>query len=578
MTIPDFKKPLEQSIKVGSGPDGKNNLDNIELRAFLDNDSKMLITIDPGSSQTRVHLNVSCVIDISSYMDTIPCFEESKKPKPLGLTILDIVKYAVATVIKSMDSNDRLAIVTFSDSAYTVLQLMNMDAKGQDMALKTLDCIHSYASCNLWAGLEKGLDILTRTSENDGPNRISTVMLFTAGKPYIIPSLGHLKTLRMYKDRLGCLPGTINTFGFGYFLDSKMLYSLAKEGHGGYYYIRDSSSVGTSIVNAIANQKVTITKTCCLSIEPLNGATFVNPTTDLGEYSTTENSSRLLVDIGSIQTGQTKDILLQMNNLPEEGAAYALISLNVKTRMNISITLSSECDSYASTDRTLPTHFRYMFIDLIKNVMKLMHDRVEFITSANALVQTLIKEIEDAPPHQHSLNLLRELKDEVLEALKPDNFEKWGRHFFPSLVFAHGDQVCNSSKDAGQQTYGGTLFNTLRDEADTLFRNLPPPKPSNRVVQPWPSISPYQEVPRWRNFIMQLFNGNSRYSSGGVCFHGNGSVRMLGGKTKKVETLTKGDRIETINGATATIVCVVETTIAGKELELVTSCSEKNRN
>jgi hypothetical protein len=45
----------------------------------------------------------------------------------------------------------------------------------------------------------------------------------------------------------------INTFGFGYSMDSLLLNEIALEGGGFYAYIPDSGMVGTVFVNAIAN-------------------------------------------------------------------------------------------------------------------------------------------------------------------------------------------------------------------------------------------------------------------------------------------------------------------------------------
>ncbi|KAG4067573.1 hypothetical protein HA402_005345 [Bradysia odoriphaga] len=344
MILEYFKKPTPPKVVT---TDSSQNIDPdiIEMRTFVDK-SKMLITVDPGNSQVRTFLDVSCVIDVSGSMDgKATLVGENNQRESFGLTILDIVKHAVTTVIKSLSSNDRLAIVTFSDSSQIVLPLTYMDERGQNAAITILKGLQSDASTNLWAGLEKGLDVLNTNDEKNDYNRISTVMLFTDGEPNIIPPRGHLPMLQMYKDRLGTLPGIINTFGFGYNLDSELLNSLAKAGQGGYFFIPDCSFVGTIFVHAIANLKVTIAKTCRLTIEPLNGAAFVDPSEDLGEYLTASDTWGITVDIGSIQTGQTKDILLQMNNLPAEGTACAFINLHTKTRTNNLLTLSAECNS-----------------------------------------------------------------------------------------------------------------------------------------------------------------------------------------------------------------------------------------
>ena len=60
--------------------------------------------------------------------------------------------------------------------------------------------------------------------------------------------------LMMYKDSRK-LPN-INTFGFGYSLDTSILLNLAKEGNGMHAFIPDASFVGTAFVNAISNLMV----------------------------------------------------------------------------------------------------------------------------------------------------------------------------------------------------------------------------------------------------------------------------------------------------------------------------------
>lgn len=59
-----------------------------------------------------------------------------------------------------------------------------------------------------------------------------------------------------------------------------------------------------------------------------------------------------------------------------------------------------------------------------------------------------------------------------------DYYQKWGRHYLPSLACAHQLEQCNNFKDPGVQNYGGKLFKKLRDTADEMFLKIPPPKPS----------------------------------------------------------------------------------------------------
>lgn len=50
------------------------------------------------------------------------------KSEGFGLSILDVVKHAVKTLIHNLEAYDRLAIVEYSTNSRVVLNLTNMDA------------------------------------------------------------------------------------------------------------------------------------------------------------------------------------------------------------------------------------------------------------------------------------------------------------------------------------------------------------------------------------------------------------------------------------------------------------------
>lgn len=76
------------------------------------------------------------------------------------------------------------------------------------------------------------------------------MIVFTDGKPNYDPPRGIVNTLkRLYDQFPGVVKPTINTFGFGYYLDSNLLKGIANVSNGIYYFIPDSSFVGTVFTN-----------------------------------------------------------------------------------------------------------------------------------------------------------------------------------------------------------------------------------------------------------------------------------------------------------------------------------------
>jgi von Willebrand factor type A domain len=179
-----------------------------------------------------------------------------------GLCLLDIVKHAVKTVINTLDENDRLSLVSYSNNASVVFGLMSMNNTGKENAVTLLEQLTPGGMTNLWDGLHTGLEILKNRAVLNASSvrNNSALLLLTDGEPNIEPPRGHLPMLKRYKDSCdGRFPGVISTFGFGYSLDSVLLRKIAYDGGGMYAFIPDSGFVGTAFVNSLANMLSTVT-------------------------------------------------------------------------------------------------------------------------------------------------------------------------------------------------------------------------------------------------------------------------------------------------------------------------------
>lgn len=214
---------------------------------------------------------ICCVVDVSGSM----CSEASVQGvESTGLSMLDIVKHAVKTVITTLGDNDRFGLVTFSTNSKVVCDLMYMTEAGKALAMSKVTALKTGGSTNLWAGLKDGMEILRLAGETVGN---SGLFLLTDGVPSEIPPRGHVPMMQRYRDSNGGrYPATINTFGFGYALDSTLLSEIAIEGGGMYAFIPDSGFVGTAFVNALGNHLSSMGKQCVLSVEIEDGARWVS--------------------------------------------------------------------------------------------------------------------------------------------------------------------------------------------------------------------------------------------------------------------------------------------------------------
>ncbi|CAF2367157.1 unnamed protein product [Rotaria sp. Silwood2] len=225
----------------------------------------------PEGIGIRAPCDICCVVDTSGSMGTeVEIQGVSNDREKYGLSQLDLVKHALKTIIHSLTQNDRLAIVSFANSATVLFTLHQMDDDGRSSALAALERLDDNGQTNLWDGLRAGLKVLAegqRTTESN-----VALFLLTDGCPNVEPPRGHLPTLASYKNKTN-FTCSINTFGFGYNLESKLLEDLAQMGNcGSYAFIPDGSFVGTIFVNAIANLLTTAATNLQLSIGDIRPA------------------------------------------------------------------------------------------------------------------------------------------------------------------------------------------------------------------------------------------------------------------------------------------------------------------
>eukprot|EP00931_Biecheleriopsis_adriatica_P051231 TRINITY_DN29693_c0_g1_i1.p1 TRINITY_DN29693_c0_g1~~TRINITY_DN29693_c0_g1_i1.p1 ORF type:complete len:533 (+),score=91.55 TRINITY_DN29693_c0_g1_i1:222-1601(+) len=405
-----------------------------------------------------------------------------------GLALLDVVKHALLTIVNILEDQDRLSIVAYSTEAVEILAPTPMTEDGRRAAQQGLEQMIAEGFTNLWSGLEKGIDILSKSQE---PGRLQHVLLLTDGIPTYNPPRGIVSMLERLKNKGpgGKLPCTVSTFGFGNELDSELLNQISTVGCGSYAYIPDAGFIGTVFVNSVSNLLVTMGTCSTLVLEIAGEATL----------------ERSVIDLGSLQFGQHRDAIVRIK-LTGSGLEGVRLRATLKYRTCEGVSdveVASELcladakllEEQAGREEAGNEVARTAFVDGGQEIMKMLKqtkmDIVKKIPlpidKAQNHIQALEEKISSIPdidlrnPDGPMSALLEDLCGQVAEAVsKEEWFTKWGRHFLPSLICAHRSQQCNNFKDPGVQHYGGQLFQDIRDKADETFLSLPAPKPTPR--------------------------------------------------------------------------------------------------
>jgi hypothetical protein len=575
-----------------------------------------VVTVTPPAAPAgaRPGADICCVVDVSGSMGAAATLKnESGESESHGLSLLDIVKHALATIIETLEPGDRLAIVAYSTKARVVVPLNALSGSTKTLATNAVKALSSGGQTNLWDGLTTGLDLLRAAGADVAPERNASLFLLTDGLPNISPPRGEVAMLQRYLG--GSAGGAtslshvgISTFGFGYNLDSPLLAALAAEGEGAYSFIPDSTLVGTVFVHALANALAASSVRPRLRITPGVGVEGVRFATGadvvLGGHRCAAGTddagvAPLSVCPGQINFGQTKDVVVRLL-VPTralavldayDSAALLTVSLeHVCAPAAVLQLVDSTARSAAPRDAVEAEICRLVAVDALRTATNC--GLVGDLAGANAACAAAVASIEAtsvaaaakllpaavvvaAGVEPHSLSpahrvrsLLLDMRGQVAEALsRPDWFKKWGAHYLRSLMQAHLLQQCNNFRDPGVQHYGSAMFVATRDAGDDIFCSLPPP-----VATPRPSYGRYSGAPRGAApTARRAVSMASYHSPVGPCFEGSGRVALADGGTKRVDAIAMGDVVASpaARDGRAAVACVVRTRSAGGAARLV---------
>jgi len=544
---------------------------NCELNTKLySNKGNTLISIIPPEKlddSNRSPIDLCCVIDTSlSMKESVEIQDDKGIKESFGLSILDILKHSVNTIIHSLTENDRLALVTFSSTAKVRQYLTFMDDSGKKEAENILNSIYADGSTNLWDGLSTGLDIL---NEMKDPTRISALFLLTDGIPTEVPPRGHKNQMKSYISKKG-IPGIINTFGFGYNLDSNLLLYLAKEGNGSFNFIPDGGFIGTVFINALSTLLSTFATNVKLKIK-FEKEHSIEDFSLISNHSINfdEEKNTLNISLGSIIFGQTKDLLLNL----DEGEKIKMTLSYDNTFLRGNTSLKHEFIIKNDFDKKILIE-KSRFLSLNTIITLNNNFKKENIFEIQTKLNDLILQIKESliANEPFIIDLIRDLEGQVTLALtKNEYYNKWGQHYLSSLTRSYLVQQCNNFKDYAVQHFGGKFFEETRDNIEELFLKIPPPIPSvnNESGASWRlrrKITDKISNPIPSNVQINM---KKYYNKSGGCFHGDCLVELYDKKSKKVKEIKKNDLIVGPQGQPIKIVCVVKTKIKSGKIRFV---------
>ncbi|EAR92685.1 von willebrand factor type A (vWA) domain was originally protein (macronuclear) [Tetrahymena thermophila SB210] len=532
-----------------SGNDGQATINLYGL------ENQVRIQILSPKGKSKVSNSICCVVDVSGSMGSRAVTKQSGGNSELGYSVLDIVKHSLNTIVQNLDEGDEFSMVTFSDNSKLVCNYQQMTESNIKSSVDLINQCQPDASTNIWAGIEQGLEQMQNDSNK---NKNQQLIVLTDGQPNVNPPRGILTTLNNFYNKNIISPKpSINTFGFGYYLDSHLLFNIAQDCQGIYSFIPDSSFVGTIFTNSIASMQSTFATNAVLVFKPLNKNAQLNLSQIKSNFKTYLNKEgEYIVELGNLFFDQSKDIIFQQD-LHSELLRDFSVEVKYYTKDTNNFQLSHRMHKAEQIHNANKLEFEQEALRL--EVVKTVQQCKDSSQKSQKLVEDTINLLKASQfrEDEYIQNLCKDMEDQVKQAVSRDDyFTKWGCHYLPSLAMAHNHKICTNFKDPGVQGYGGNLFNKQRDQIEKIVMSIDPPKPSYR------SSGNVQ--------INSALYTSYYYDPNNPCFEGNSEVKMANGTIKKVKEIKKGDEVFCPNtGKAEKVKCVIETEVKENLTQLV---------
>lgn len=513
---------------------------NLPIQSFVKKykDNTFLVELKSLSQLERMPVHVVCVVDISGSMETeVEIINDTGIKERNGLSRLDITKHALKTILHTLDNNDYISIVTFSTCAQTLASRQKISNVTKQLLEKLIDDMTPCGSTNIWDGLREAIKIIELTNLSA---EINSIFLLTDGEPQIIPPRGHEKMLSNAMLKIGP-KYTVNTFGFTYSLDSNLLLNLGQIGKGSYHFIPDAGFVGTIFVNALSNLLLTCATHCYVKI------IFSNDTTEI-------------LNIGSCRLNSSRQVIIDPKN---DFQNRSIESIEIYYTNPITFVTNDTKFEKNQIEENESFDFEYLNANVRKKFVNILLNSLK--TKNSQELKVFIENLENLQNKTKLVDdILTDAKGQGLEALSRDDwFQKWGRHYLPSLAIAHDLQICNNFKDKGVQNYTSELFENMREKIDEIFNNIPAPKPSLRNTS---------------NNTKILQNMSSYNTTGNGCFAGECFVYIMKSDTKnkvQIKDVKIGDLILSQNNVWAKVTHILKTKLQ-KPVDMIVVNSDNN--
>ncbi len=308
-----IEKAVDKAVDSGSGKTGPVKVDIVPqyklVKAGEETTLNLLVrlTADKVESATRSPMDLAIVIDRSGSM-------RGDKVRQ--------VKQAAMDLISKLNRTDRVTLVTYSSDVMVHDKRLPMDEPGREKLRNKIAILWAGGSTALGPALFDGLEILEKAEREE--TDIAHVLMFSDGIANVGESRPEVLASRTGKAFANGI--SVTTLGVGLDYNEDLMTRIADQGGGRYHFIKDAEAIAGVLNDEFGGLSSTVARSMVLTFKGKDGIKLDR----VYGYPTWEEDDETRIKVGTLYSGQTREILLRLKVTPAGMEKLALGDLGVK--------------------------------------------------------------------------------------------------------------------------------------------------------------------------------------------------------------------------------------------------------
>jgi Ca-activated chloride channel family protein len=238
----------------------------------------------------------------------------------MGGSKINDAKKAVIGLIKKLRAEDRLALISYSDSVELLSSFVPLGGAQREKLTAVVQSIKTGGGTNLGGGLEKGIGLLKMT---DVEKRQRKIILISDG----LANKGIVDT-----TQLGYMAGNgaeynlgISTVGVGYDFNEMLMTTIADHGSGNFYFLEDPQAFAQVFDHEFRATRNVLATDLEIRIPVGKGVRVV----DAGGFPISYEKNLAVVRPGDLLAGQQRTLFLSYQVPTRDIEEYRLDNINL---------------------------------------------------------------------------------------------------------------------------------------------------------------------------------------------------------------------------------------------------------